>query len=498
MFMWKKKPTHVRSHEPLDTTYSTIKGLLDDLIESDDFISYRYGPDEAYRLSYFQPLIDAAQLERHVLPSIAQKVEPLEKLKETISIQNCQVHHQVKEVQNKVMQGFGMITNKDNPTQALLIPLVRSEGRAVSQPEVEFSVLGPKEAFVESIDTNLLLIRKRLPIPQVKIKEIRVGSLTKTRVTVMYIDGIADEENVNTVTQRIKDIHYDEIVDSSYLIQMISDNPKSIFPQLVSSERPDRITGELGEGKVIVLVDGSPNVISGPTTLIEFFSAFEDYFMNWTIASAMRLIRLFAVFFSVLSSPLYVAILTYHYELIPMDLLATLISSRRDIPFPPILEAIILELAIELLREAGARLPTKVGQTIGIVGGIVIGTAAVEAGITSNVLLIVVALSALASFTTPIYEMSNTIRLVRFPFLLMAQFLGLLGVFISGIFVLGHLLRLTSLGRPYLAPVFPFRFKELKDTFIRLSFRYQQSRPVQMRPEDSVRSQPTPSKKGDD
>ncbi|WP_345241429.1 spore germination protein [Pontibacillus salipaludis] len=494
----KKKSTRVRSNEPLDTTYSTIKELMDALNESDDFTTNGYGPKEMYQLSYFHPLVDAGQVKQHLLPNLTKPIKSLEDLKDSIPIQNCRVHNEVKDVQNKVMQGFGMITNNDKPNQALLVPLVRSEGRSISQPEVEFSVLGPKEAFVESIDTNLLLLRRRLPIPQVKIKEIRVGSLTQTRVAVMYIDGIADQENVNTVTQRIKDIDYDEIIDSSYLIQMISDNPKSIFPQLVSSERPDRISGELGEGKVIVLVDGSPNVISGPTTLIEFFSAFEDYFMNWTIASAMRLIRLFAVFFSVLSSPLYVAILTYHYELIPMDLLATLISSRRDIPFPPIMEAIILELAIELLREAGARLPTKVGQTIGIVGGIVIGTAAVEAGITSNVLLIVVALSALASFTTPIYDMSNTIRLLRFPFLLLAQFLGLIGVFISAIFVLGHLLRLTSLGRPYLAPIFPFRYKELKDTFIRLSFRYQQKRPIQMRPEDSLRAQSNATKKGDD
>ncbi|MEH7036339.1 spore germination protein, partial [Priestia megaterium] len=176
----------------------------------------------------------------------------------------------------------------------------------------------------------------------------------------------------------------------------------------------------LAEGKLAILVDGSPMVLTMPVTLVEFFSAFEDYFLPWHIASIFRLIRLGAVTFSVTITPLYVAVLTYHYQMIPTDLLATLISSRTDIPFPPIIEVIILELSIELLREAGARLPTKIGQTIGIVGGIVIGTASVEAGLTSNVLLILVALAALASFTTPIYQMGNTIRLIRFPFLFFA------------------------------------------------------------------------------
>jgi hypothetical protein len=224
-----------------------------------------------------------------------------------------------------------------------------------------------------------------------------------------------------------------------------------------------------------------------PTTLVEFFSSFEDYFLNWVLASFFRLIRLFAVAFSILVTPVYVATLSYHYELIPTDLMNTLVTSRRDIPLPPILEAFFLELTIELLREAGARLPTKVGQTIGIVGGIVIGTASVEAGLTSNVLLIIVALAALASFTTPVYKMGNAIRLLRFPFLFFAELWGLLGIVLCFCFLMTHLIRLTSLNRPFLEPLYPPRRTDLKDSLIRLPFNKQSLRPQALRTKNPVR-----------
>jgi hypothetical protein len=278
------------------------------------------------------------------------------------------------------------------------------------------------------------------------------------------------------------------------IAQIISDNNNSPFPQMIDTERPDRVAGVLSEGKITVLVDGSPHALTGPTTLVEFFSAFEDYFLSWPIASIFRLIRLFAVFFSVISTAMYVGVLTYHYEMIPQNLLNPLVASRSGVPFPPILEAIILELTIELLREAGARLPTKIGQTIGIVGGIVIGTAAVQAGLTSNVLLIIVALAALASFTTPVYQMGNVIRLIRFPFLFAAQLFGLIGIAFCFAFFLGHLLKLSSLGRPYLAPVYPLRLKDLKDSLFRVPMYMQNKRPLQMRTATPDRFQPKPHK----
>ncbi|WNB92999.1 spore germination protein [Bacillus sp. NEB1478] len=352
--------------------------------------------------------------------------------------------------------------------------------RPISVPEVEFSVIGPKEAFNENLETNLLLIQKRLPTSALNIEFIEIGQRTKTKVAILYLKDIANESNVKTLKNRLAGIDYDHILDSSYLIQMIEDNKMSLFPQLIDSERPDRIVAALIEGKIAFLTQGSPHGVYGPASLVEFFSAFDDYFVSWPIASMFRIMRMIAVLFSIFATPLYVSVITYHPELIPDDLLSTLTTSRTDIPFPPVLEALFLELTIELLREAGARLPTKVGQTIGIVGGIVIGTASVEAGLTSNVLLIIVALSALASFTTPVYRMSNAIRIVRFPMIILSQFWGLLSLTLGLMFIITHLLGLTSLNRPYLAPIYPPRISDWKDSFVRLPFYVQKNRPDQL------------------
>lgn len=440
------------------------------------------------QLSFVKSLIDEKIIQDNILPSLLDKpIGSFEDIKKMVPIANIEISKDINSIEEKLFSGNIMLTIGSNEMQFAFISAVKEVVRSLAPPEVEFSVVGPKESFVESIGQNLNLIRKRIPIKELIIDELTVGSLSKTKVAIIHISGIADNENVKTVKQRIKDLEFDLITDSSYLVQLISDNQNSPFPQLLDTERPDRVAAILAEGKIAVVVDGSPQILIAPTTLVEFFSSFEDYFLNWVLASFFRLIRLFAVAFSILITPIYVATLSYHYELIPKDLLITLVSSRRLIPLPPILEALFLELTIELLREAGARLPTKVGQTIGIVGGIVIGTASVEAGLTSNVLLIIVALAALASFTTPVYKMGNTIRLLRFPFLLFAELWGLMGVAVCFCFLLTHLLRLTSLGRPFLEPLYPPRMSDIRDAFVRLPFSQLSLRPSYLRTADPTR-----------
>jgi hypothetical protein len=471
--------------------------FISQLKKSNDFISYFNQQSlTKFHIYYYSTLVETEIIHRDILPYINSKeLNSLEEIKEVVPIDNILITEDQAQVQTHLLKGYVAIQLSNENQFFALIYAPASKGRQVTFPEVEFSVVGPKEAFVEDIDTNLYLIRKRLPVPELEVTEFEVGKLSKTKVMVLAIKDIANSENVNTVIQRIQDITYDQINDSSYIGQLIQDNNNSPFPQFIDTERPDRIASVLSEGKVVILVDGAPHALIGPTTLIEFFSAFEDYFLNWMIASFFRLVRVFAVIFSILVTPLYVAVLTYHYELIPKDLVSTLVTSRRLIPLPPILEAIILELAIELLREAGARLPTKVGQTIGIVGGIVIGTASVEAGLTSNVLLIIVALAALASFTTPVYQMGNTIRLIRFPIMFFAHVWGLLGVAICFCILIIHLLKLTSLGRPFMEPLYPPRVADLRDAFIRLPFSKQKKRPIETQPEDTTRFEDNKQKK---
>jgi hypothetical protein len=456
-----------------------VEAIVTAFQKQGDFFSYfNEQAVQPYWVCYQTNLVDTKTIYEFVLPYLnKQAFENIEDVKQAIPIEDIVITKDVEDIKSKLLSGYLMVYLHQRDAKCALIRAPLHNSRSISPPEVEFSVVGPKEAFVESIDTNLNLVRKRLPVIELKVKEVTIGKLSKTRIAVLYIDGITDKTNVRTVLQRLQDIEFDQLVDSSYVAQMIADNQMSPFPQLLDTERPDRVAAVLSEGKVVMLVDGSPHALIGPTTLVEFFSSFEDYFLNWFVATFLRLLRFFAVMFSILVTPIYVAVLTFHYELIPRELMGNLITSRRVVPLPPILEALFLELTIELLREAGARLPTKVGQTIGIVGGIVIGTAAVEAGLTSNVLLIIVALAALASFTTPVYNMGNTIRILRFPFLLFAQLWGLIGVVYCFCVLITHLLRLTSLGRPFMEPLYPFRIQDFKDAQVRLPFSTLAKRP---------------------
>jgi hypothetical protein len=477
---WFKKEAKKEDH-------SLLK-IIEHFKKSGDFIHF-HNPQspKPYWISYFGSLIDAEIVHRDILPFLNKSSSTsYEDLQGSLPIENMLISSDLETIQRMLLKGSVLIRFKEKDNKGILVRAEMNKAREVTIPEEEFSVVGPKESFVESLTTNLNLIRKRLPIPQLEVKEYSIGTLSQTTVAVLFIEGIANEENINTVLQRVGDLKYHQVLDSSYISQMIADNDNSPFPQLIDTERPDRVAGVLAEGSIVILVDGSPHALIGPTTLVKFFAALEDYFISWQLASILRIIRLFAVAFSIFVTPIYVAVLNYHYELIPKDLMATLVSSRSLIPLPPFLEAVILELTIELLREAGARLPTKVGQTIGIVGGIVIGTASVEAGLTSNVLLIIVALAALASFTTPVYKMGNAIRLIRFPFLLLAELWGLLGIAIAFIFLIGHLLRLTSFGRPYLEPIYPPRLEDLKDAFIRLPFKMQAKRPIELQSPDTI------------
>ncbi len=240
---------------------------------SEDFVhSFHSSSKTPFWISYFQTLIDHSALHHDILPQL--QGEPFKNLNELtgkLPFNQIVITEDNKEIENKLLEGYISIQTEENKDSCLLIPAFSTEKRDISLPEVEFSVLGPKDSFVESIDSNINLVRKRLPDKNLTLKEFRVGSLSKTKIAVIYIEGIADPENVNTMIQRIRDIEYDHISDSAYINQMIEDNSNSPFPQLIDTERPDRVSAVLAEGKVAVLVDGSPTAITGPTTLIEFF-----------------------------------------------------------------------------------------------------------------------------------------------------------------------------------------------------------------------------------
>ncbi|CAH1222235.1 Spore germination protein A1 [Paenibacillus plantiphilus] len=371
---------------------------------------------------------------------------------------------------------------------AFLVDVFGVNSRAISQSETETVITGPHDAFTEQAGTNLSLIRQRIKSSHLKVIKLSVGEITKTDVYVLYIKDIANMDYVNKAIERIKFIEVDALFDTNMLLQYIDDAPYSVFPQFLTSERPDAIGSKLIAGRIVGIVDGSPSAFSAPTSFFEYFSSSDDYYQRWMLGSASRLLRFIALIITLSFTALYVSITTYHYEMIPENLLLTLTESRSRVPFPPLYEALFMETTIELLREAGARLPTKIGQTIGIVGGIVIGQAAVQAGLTSNILIITVAASAIASFVTPAYVMSASIRLLRFGLILLAGIWGNFGLAAGVTAIVIHMSGLTSLGSSYLTPVAPLKLKDWKDVFIVAPFKFLTERPSQSRSPNKVKN----------
>ncbi len=247
------------------------------------------------------------------------------------------------------------------------------------------------------------------------------------------------------------------------------------------TERPDFAAAEILQGRYVIVVDRSPSVVIGPATFDSFFKSIDDYSSRWMVASFIRLMRYFGFLIAIFLPAIYIATISFHFEIIPLKLLFSIGVSRERIPFPPYIEAFIMELTLEMLREAGIRLPTKIGQTVGIVGGIVIGQAAVEAGIVSNIMVIVVALTAIASFIIPNYEMGSAIRIVRFPMMILASLFGFIGISVGLMIIVAHFIALESLGTPYGSPIAPLRFSDWKDVFIRFPQWSIKNRPLSTR-----------------
>ncbi|WP_223593571.1 spore germination protein [Neobacillus bataviensis] len=480
-------------------SHKTIQEVYQQAKKSSDFFQFSpFQREDSLLISYYKSMVDAKAINEHLLPVIKEngkKVKSLQELEQIIPFEEIEYSKDPNDIEKKLIKGYITIQLKD--LRELLIINIQNEElgyRKNNETENEFSVIGPKIGFIENINVNIHLLRKKIAVPELVFEEMKLGTLSKTEIAVAYIEGVTNPQYVETVRQRIKDIDFDVIFDSSQIEQIFSDNSNSPFPLFLSTERIDRVVYAMISGQVAIFANGSPYIVTGPSTLLDFFISPEDYYLTWILGSFFRIIRILGVIFSMFSTSLYVAILTFHYEVIPGDLLQPLISSRAHVPFPPFLEAIFLEITIELLREAGARLPTKIGQTLGIVGGIVIGQASVEAALTSNILLIIVSLSALASFTTPIFKMSNAIRLLRFPLIILAALFGGFGIAIGFVLLLSHLLKLTSLGNPYMVPLYPFRLNSFRDSFIRSSYKNTTNRSPFLRPLSLVRYKPKENK----
>ncbi|WP_230868197.1 spore germination protein [Iocasia frigidifontis] len=366
--------------------------------------------------------------------------------------------------------------------------------RGVQEPESETVIRGPRDGFTETLRVNTALIRRRIKHPALRIKGQRLGNISNTDVVICYIEGIANKYIVEEVKERVNNISIDAVQESGYIEQLIEDNHFTLFPQILSTERPDRVASNLLEGRVALLVDGTPFALIMPVTISIFLQSPEDYYDRFIIGTFVRLLRFSAGLIALTLPAVYIAVIAFHPEMIPTQLALAFAGGRGAVPFPSYIEAFVMTALMELLREGSLRLPNPIGPTIGIVGALIIGEAAVSASIVSPFMVIVVATTTIASFAIPDYSSAIALRLIKFPLMILTSIFGLYGLLLGLIFFTIHLASLKSFGIPYLTPFGPSRLNDLQDAIIRIPLWQMFKRPEFLRTKNQQRF----SAKGDD
>ena len=362
-----------------------------------------------------------------------------------------------EEITTFINNGF-LICIADNKILAIEVRAILERG--VTTIESELSISGPKDSFSENFNTNLGLIRKRIKSSNLWWKELTVGKSSETKVGIMYMNDIVDKDLVTKVANKISSIDIDAIIDSSYIKDVLEDN-NSFFPTIMSTERPDKVAMALLEGKAALLIL--------PNFFIDFFHTVDDYYQKSINTTFIRIIRIFAFFIAILLPAFYIAVTTYNQDAIPMSLLLLLKAQRSFVPFPAVVEALFMIVSFEILRESDLRMSSTTGSAISILGGLILGDAAVSAGIMSPIMIIIIALSSIAGFVFTSIELVNAIRIYRIILLILSCILGLYGIYLGSVYLLYKLITLTSLNKPYLAPFSPFIKSEIKDSIYKES-----------------------------
>ncbi|PLR98924.1 hypothetical protein CVD19_04125 [Bacillus sp. T33-2] len=434
-------------------------------------------------LIYIDGLVDAKAIADNVVEHLIYKytkVPPGKDLpgsiENNVSYPSVKKKDKFKDILTLVLSGNAALF-VDDMQEALLIAARGGTRRGVEEPVTEASIRGPREGFTENLRTNTALVRFRLKSPKLKMEPFVLGEQTQTNIALCYIEGIISGNVLDEVRKRLKRIKIDSILESGYIEELIEDNPYSPFPQMQYTERPDAVAGQLLEGSFAIFVDGTPFVLVGPITFWQMLHASEDYYERFYVGNFIRWLRYFFLMVALFTPALYIAVTTYHHDMLPSTLILSIAAAREAIPFPAIVEALIMEVAFEALREASVRLPKTIGQAVSILGALVIGQAAVEAGIVSAPMVIIVSLTGIASFTIPRFNFAIAVRLMRFPMMFMAAAFGLYGMIIFSTMLITHLCQLNSFGVPYFSGIAPFRKNEVKDILGRAPWWRMFSRP---------------------
>ncbi|WP_226529616.1 spore germination protein [Metabacillus niabensis] len=468
--------------------------------DNDDFVTRKFMIFGSYpaALFYLSDFADQQSLNQDILkPLMSVPTHLLGKnidrdtLQETLM--NEVLYHSKVVINNKkvelvqsILRGETIIVI-DGVQKAFKIGTRKVEKRAINQPETEQVILGPREGFIETLSTNISLLRYRLQTPDFIVKTLNVGEMTKSKVAICFVRGLAGEELIKEVEYRLSKIDIDGILDVGYIEQFIEDNHMSPFPQVQSTERPDKAVGAILEGRVAIMVDGSPFALLVPVVFNQFYQTAEDYSSRYLMGSFVRIARILALVFSLIFPSIYVSFISFNPELLPTEFAVAVAGGRAGVPFPAVIEVLLIEVAMEVLREATVRLPKQVGGALSIVGVLVIGQAAVEAGIASPITVVVIAMTTIGSFATPAYSAAFALRMLRFPIVILAGVFGLYGVVVGVILIFNHMLSLKSFGVPYMSPVSPFNIEGMKDVVIRGPLWWMPKRPGFLHTKNDIR-----------
>ncbi|MCM3116758.1 spore germination protein [Neobacillus sp. MER 74] len=446
----------------------------------------------AFAVIHIDGISNTPKIDEHVIePILSNKFDPAsrtikDELQQVIAVTNIKEKNTFKDILLAIVSG-GTVILIDGDTSALILDTKEIESRGIVEPTTQTVIRGPKDSFTENLRTNTSLVRSRIQSPNLRLDSMVIGDVTQTAVEIMYIKGIADEAIVKEVKNRLQKIKVDGILESAYIEGFIEDDPQSPFPTVQNTERPDAVVGNLLEGRVAIFMTGTPYVLIVPVTFTQLFQSPEDYYQNQYIGSVLRILRLGAFFLALYAPAVYVAMITHHQALVPTVLLVSIAAQREAIPFPAIVEAFIMEITFEVLREAGIRMPRAVGSALSIVGALILGQAAVDAGFVSAAMVIIVSVTAIASFALPNYNLGIAARSLRFLLLIVASYAGLYGVLAASLIIGMHLCSIRSFGVPYLSPIAPFNLKEQKDVLFRFALPNLINRPTPANKKNKVR-----------
>lgn len=390
-----------------------------------------------------------------------------------IYMSNTYVEKDIDKVIDSIKRGKTAIVI-NNVLDFIIVDTTGGNIRDIAEPKNESSIRGSREGFVENLETNLGILKRLIKDNNLSIETLTVGRRSKTDISIVYIDDIADKDIVNDIRNRISAIDVDAILETGVIEQLIEKYPYTLFPQVLTTERPDRVVANIMEGRLVIMMSGTPFAIVLPVMFTDFFQGVEDYYERTVISSFIRALRIISVFLVITLPSIYLVFIRFNAELIPLKSVIPIIQSRKGISFPPFLEIISMEIVLEFLREGGLRLPNKIGQTLSVVGGFIIGDAAIRARIVSPTTIVVVGVAAIGTFVIPNYEMSLSIRLLRFPMLIISNSLGVLGIAAGWYIIMVHLHSLDSFGVPY---VFNNKYADIKDILVRVPLWQMNKRP---------------------